>query len=212
MIGMVVPVMVNFKGFTELMRSVDIPVKPIVLDNWVNNVGVSKSWNWGLTHAQDCEALFIVNDDVTFAPGAMSKMLDAIQDFDLVSAIGGDHDQTGVHEIIDNGSPDYAAFVIKPEEFLDKFGLFDENFTPAYFEDNDMRYRIKVSGGRQGIVLDARMYHYGSYTQNHDGQRVVSHQMFEANRDYYVRKWGGTPGEETYINPFNDVSKTLKDW
>jgi len=215
-IGLIVPVMVNYQGFTELMHTVDVPVHPIVIPNWQHNIGVSKGWNQGLRRAIELglEYVFIVNDDVTFSPGAMQKMLDGLNEgYDLISAFGGDSDEPGVHEIVDEGSPDFAAFVVNPRAFVEKFGFFDENFTPAYFEDNDMRYRIQVGGGRQGIVLNAKMYHGGSVTQHWNGGQVVTSPMFESNRDYYRAKWGGTPGEEKYTAPFNGLTgKTFRDW
>ena len=212
-VALIVPVMKNFKGAVELFKSIDIPVQPFIIDNWNENIGVSKAWNKGLALAQEFDAAFVVNDDVTFAPGAMDKMLSYVKDYDLISAVGGDSEMSGIYEIIDNGSPDFACFAVKPKDFVDKFGTFDENFTPAYFEDNDMRYRVVLGGGRLGIVMDARMYHGGSVTQNWEGQRVVSHKMFEDNRDYFVKKWGGLPGSESYNSPFNGITnKTFKDW
>lgn len=211
-ISLIVPVMKNFRGFAELIRSVDNAVVPIIIDNWRENIGVSKAWNVGLHRAMDTDAAVIVNDDVILAPGTLEKMVGHLRDYDLVSAIGGDTGKTGVLESLGADSPDYACFAVKPKDFVEKFGTFDENFSPAYFEDNDMRYRIKVGGGKQGVVLDARMVHEGSVTQNFGGIRVVSHQMFEKNRTYFVSKWGGLPGQETYITPFNDSTRTIKDW
>lgn len=198
-VGLVVPVLYNFEGFTKLIKSVDIPVQPFVIPNWETNKGVAASWNIGLDLAIEnkCDYLFIINDDVEMEPGSMAKMVEAVKDADLVSAIGGHSDQTGFFEIVDNGSPDFACFVIKPKEFLEKFDYFDEGYYPAYFEDNDMRYRIKIAGGKQGIVMDAPMVHGVSVTQNWNGDRVVSHERFNANAARYRFKWGGMPGEET---------------
>jgi GT2 family glycosyltransferase len=102
--------------------------------------------------------------------------------------------------------------MVKPEEFIQKFGLFDEGFSPAYFEDNDMHYRIKISGGSAYARTDAGFYHHGSVTQNWGGQRVVSHEMFRSNQAYYEFKWGGRPGQEVYDRPWNNEKLKVSDW
>jgi GT2 family glycosyltransferase len=80
-------------------------------------------------------------------------------------------------------------------------------------DDNDSHYRIKLAGYEAYQIGEAKINHKGSQTQNADPNKpVVTSQMFEKNREYYSRKWGGWPGDEKYIRPFNDPNKTLKDW
>lgn len=209
-VGLIVPVMKNFKGLTELMHSVDMPVLPLIQDNWTENHGVSKAWNAGIRQAieQGCEAVVIANDDLTLAPGTLGKLVVSLDEADLISGVNHEDAQSGVYL---SDFPDYACFAIEPEKFTDKFGWFDENFSPAYFEDNDMAYRIKVANGMQGLRLDASIHHKGSVTQNMDGG-VVSSEMFERNRAYFVSKWGGWPRDEQWVYPYNDENLTYKDW
>lgn len=213
-VGLVVPVLSNFTGFAQLINSVDYPITPIILDNWNGNRGVAASWNEGIRRGWDQEVLIIVNDDVAFYPGSIAKIVESALETDLVSGVVSDTGQEGLHYI---DKPDYACFAIKPIRFVDKFGYFDENFKPAYFEDNDMAYRIKLAGGTSAIRLDARISHEGSVTQfkgsrNPDTEdRVVSHHRFRLNREYYQAKWGGTPENETYTTPFN-YGRSIKDW
>lgn len=206
-IGLVVPVYKNFEGFADLMRTVDTPVLPIVIDNWRSNIGVSKGWNEGIRRAikQGCDLALICNDDILFYEGTIAKLRGAVWNtglgFDLVTPVNvRDHSLTNKFTTTEN--PDFSCFMIEPEKFTDKFGWFDENFSPAYFEDNDMAYRIRVAGGRYAARTDAGHFHQGSVTQNWGGQQVVTGPMFEANRAYYVAKWGGTPGNELYTIPF----------
>lgn len=209
-VALIVPVLYNFDGFTKLMRSVDFPVLPIVLPNWETNIGVAAAWNDGLEKAMGADVAIVVNDDVEFHSGTIAMLADALDDFDLISAVAMPDPPRWSEE---HGFPDFACFAVKPADFVEKFGMFDENFYPAYFEDNDMVYRIKLGGGRQGVHMSAGINHPGSVTQNWGGQRVVSHEKFESNRDYYVTKWGGRPHEEIYERPFNGISgKTYKDW
>jgi len=197
-VGLIVPVFKNFPGFAELMASVDIEVMPIIVDNWRENRGVSKGWNEGLKRAIELklDAAFIVNDDVTFHAGTMSNMLTHLWDYDLVTGYN-------VRDGFDSpDKPDFACFLVDPIKFVSKFGWFDEGFSPAYFEDNDMAYRVKIAGGEYIKSHFAPFMHQGSVTQNWGGVQVVSHTMFENNREYYIRKWGGQPGEEKFTTPF----------
>lgn len=210
MIALIVPVYKNFAGFANLMRSVDHEIIPIIIPNWECNTGVSKGWNAGLKLARiyDAEISIIANDDVSFHAGTIRKLSENIDRFDIISGTNR-RDESSV-DGFDN-HPDFSLFAVKTEQFIERFGFFDENFSPAYFEDNDMARRVLVSGGSYGRMLNAGMFHVGSVTQNMDGP-VVTSPMFEANRQYYIRKWGGQPLQEKFTHPFNDESKTIKDW
>lgn len=208
-LGMVVPVYKNFEGFASLMLSVDEPVLPIVIPNWQGNRGVSWGWNKGIVQAieADCTHLLISNDDVALEPGTISKLLSAIDlGHDLVTPF--DMNKFPLTpEAHYPETPDFACFLVKPKEFVEKFGYFDVMFSPAYFEDNDMAYRIKLAGGSAVSVSNAGMRHIGSVTQFWGGEQIVDSVMFERNRNYYAQKWGGWPGSEIYTQPFNGVEQ-----
>lgn len=197
------------------MASVDVPVVPIVIENYQENLGVSAGWNIGLNRAIELgvDKVVISNDDVVLGPSAIPLMLDGLYNYDLVTAHNtrdGMYPEGFRMSYVDG--PDYSCFAVKPHQFVEKFGYFDENFTPAYFEDNDMAYRIELAGGVQKKSTLAKMHHKGSVTQNWGGVPYVNHEMFDANRDYYVQKWGGVPGQERFKKPFNNENKTHKDW
>lgn len=212
-IGLVVPVLSNFTGFAELMESVDVAVKPIVIDNWNTNRGVAGGWNEGIKRGLNQDVLIVTNDDVKFHPGTIETMAAAIGEYDLVS--GEPYENLGSGFLEDQ--PEFCCFAINPVNFVDKFGWFDENFTPAYFEDNDMHYRIKLGGGKTARIHHARIDHKGSVTQFKGStdpdtpDRVVSHEQFRLNRGYYVTKWGGEPGDEKYTTPYN-IGGDIKRW
>lgn len=197
MLGLVVPVLYNFKGLTELMASVDVPVQPFVIDNWNQNRGVAGGWNEGIRRALEagCEAIAVSNDDVRLWPGTLQKLVRCMEDYPLVSATASEGPEEYLYPA------DYSLFMIRPD-LVEKVGWFDEVFYPAYFEDNDMNYRLKLAGYPETRWGGARIDHVGSVTQNWNGDMVVSHSDFEKNRLYYKTKWGGVPGEETYTMPF----------
>jgi len=201
--------MVNFKGFTKLMQSVDRPVLPLIQNNWDVNHGVSVAWNHGLQDAieEDCDVAVIINDDVVLGRGTLDKLVADVEDLDLVSAASGEETEPGLR--MDDS--DFACFAVKPEDFVEKFGWFDEKYKLGYFEDNDMSYRIRLMGNRQAVRRDARFFHEGSVTQFWNGGRVVSHELFRRNQARYEAKWGGMPRSEVYDSPF-DHGGSIKDW
>jgi GT2 family glycosyltransferase len=212
-IALVVPVYKNFAGFANLMSAVDHEIYPIIIPNWGDNIGVSRGWNAGLKKALDigADVTIISNDDAAPFAGTFQKLADNVGSFDLLSATNY-KDSSEIHDGPEfDGHPDFSMFAVSTNDFVEKFGFFDENFSPAYFEDNDMARRILVAGGSYARMLSAGMFHEGSVTQNMDGP-VVTSEMFERNRAYYTRKWGGWPMSETYTHPFNDPNKTIKDW
>lgn len=222
-IGLVVPVLNNFLGFTELMESIKEPVVPIVCPNWKENLGVSKAWNDGIAQAIElgCEHVFVANDDIVLTHPETLTLLSRAMDWHSIDLLTPSNVRDGyappkpspfLGEHSFGVNPDFSAFMIRPKEFVERFGLFDENFYPAYFEDNDMAYRIKLYGGCYANHLNVGFLHKGSVTQNSVVKGVVPGPVFEKNRSYYCSKWGGMPLKEVYQTPFNDLSKTLKDW
>lgn len=213
MIALIVPVMVNFRGFTRLMHSVDEEVLPVVINNWDANLGVSKAWNAGIIQAIGHEADYalIVNDDLMLFPGTIKKMRDYLADGNIFVTAVNYRDEGRYDSWEGPGVPDFSCWMIRPREFVVKVGWADERFSPAYFEDNDLHYRMKLAGVASPCLPDARMHHDGSVTQNWNGTQVVTPTMFNHNRFYYMQKWGGPPGQETFVHPFNHADNDYRD-
>jgi len=202
-IALVVPTLSYFEGLAALFASVDVPVLPVVLDNWRHPTrGVAASWNEGLRRASaaGCDVAVVANDDVVLHPGAIGALAQGILTGGFALLATGSRD---------TGSAGYTLFAVEPARFLSLTGGFDEGFRQAYFEDDDMHYRLKLlarsSGHKAEITIEgARSTHGGSKTQLRDPNKpVVSHEQFEANRARYVRKWGCLPGHETFVRPFD---------
>lgn len=127
------------------------------------------------------------------------------------------------------GEGKYNAFGLT-RAALARFGLFDENIYPAYFEDNDFEVRQSRMQPpmRVAVLPDAIMMH-GKMTDNtyssglhlpddpnlqhqESHLRTVWNQRGNINRAYMMRKWG-CPGMNfggcTFRTPFN---KSLPVW
>lgn len=177
------------------MSSINEPFVPIVIDNWVENRGVAAAWNLGIHRSMEMgiDHFVIMNDDAYFIDGA--KPSDLIAPLNHQTALTMPSKEIG-----------FASFAIS-KYTISRIGYFDENFSPAYFEDNDYAYRIKMAGLRFSYT-ETPVAHEGSKTQfwkgKGDDERIVSHHQFRINREYYIKKWGGQPGEEKYTSPFNN--------
>lgn len=155
------------------------------------NLGCARSWNHMIRTSPG--AWLISGNDIQFTPGDLKRVADALAsnpDASIVCAMG------------------YAVFAFT-ETGLKTVGLFDENFYPAYYEDNDHFRRVHLTGAKAVGVPDFKAVHgeaplWGSATINSDPvlqrKNVIT---FENLKEYYVRKWGGLPGKETFSRPFN---------
>src|ERR1041385_5581337 len=59
--------------------------------------------------------------------------------------------------------PCFSGFMID-RRCWEKVGVFDENFKPAYYEDNDYHYRINLARLKAIVLPTSLFYHYGSRT------------------------------------------------
>jgi GT2 family glycosyltransferase len=181
------------------------------------NIGVSAAWNYGITIAQieyKSEMYLICNNDTLVYKGTIEKLNHEIQNqaYDMLTGtnISGHVDQftnqkpvriETAKEITEN--PDFSFFIIKKSTY-EKVGKFDERYYPAYFEDNDYHYRMRLLGLKAYKLRDAPFFHYGSRTiKSSEIMQEKSNAGYVVNRQYYIEKWGGIPGEEKYKTPYN---------
>ena len=107
---------------------ISYPMRPdVVISRPERNVGVAGAWNNIIKWNPDAGWWFIINADVILTPGDLDLIELEMRDHELVTF-------QGMH-----------AFGIKPSA-IERVGWFDENFVPAYFEDNDYSYRCRLMG------------------------------------------------------------------
>jgi hypothetical protein len=190
----------------------------------INEAGVVRSvagsWNAGAERALADGADYvaaIANDallrddclDVLIAFGERSGA-------DLWSGISFNN-RTEIDASLATDGADFTCFMFRPST-IQRFGWFDPNFKPAYFEDNDYYARVVLGGGDCRVVHAAQFYHHGSMTIRHDP--AAAHHVnywFGRNRAYFQRKWGvAQPAAcreqvfaRYYHHPFNDAARSL---
>lgn len=72
--------------------------------------------------------------------------------------------------------------VITKKDVLDHIGNFDEEFSPAFFEDNDLKYRAIEAGYDCYVSNLCCFFHFGSVTS------ANLNYNFEKNKKYYFNK------------------------
>ena len=153
------------------------------------NVGVSIAWNMIIKSTEDIR--IICNDDIIFYPNTIKILAESFTP-ERISFPG-----------IEKNENIFSCFLI-PDLIVRTVGFFDENFFPAYFEDNDYTRRLLLAG-YQFIPATCSYNHMGSGTLKYysSWELAAHHESFKRNREYYIRKWGGLPEREVFFSPFN---------
>ena len=189
---------------------------------------VAKAWNDGISKARELNVdyVLVVNSDIVLRSDCIDNLVGfANRHNEGVMWTAGQFSnlpelETAVLNLDDNNSsphPSMSAFLVKPN-FHDIMGKFDENFIPAYFEDNDMHARIALSDQTALVYGGAIFFHYGSGIIRTDLGAKISVETANLGA-YFVSKWGhGVVGEVTdmkqvyYKHPYNENDKPLSYW
>lgn len=136
----------------------------------------------------------IANADVVFGSGDLARLAET-----MTAYPGG---WVGIN--------DWRVFGLSAAA-IERVGLFDENFHPAYCEDADYEYRCTLAGVPWGAIAGTTT-HEGSVTIKEAPYGARNSQTYPANRAYYRAKWGGElRGGERYTTPF-DAGGSVADW
>lgn len=170
---------------------------------WRENRGLAKSFNDTMidAYANGYEYVINSNDDTVWGAGDLQRLIN----YAHTRPVGTYGIQAmGTHSAQGKQGMAHSACLFYKSTF-DVVGCWDENFFPAYFEDIDAGRRAMLAGLTLGLCPDTNVWHHGSGTLAKDSQlEAAHHDWFKLNEAYYVRKWGGNIGKETYTTPFND--------
>lgn len=178
------------------------------------------AWNRGLEIAflRGADYALVINLDIVFQPSTIDSLVIFAQEEPealLWSPIEYKNwvDFTAFvpEEKVENYAH-YSCFLVNPL-LLGLIGKFDEQFEPAYYEDSDISYRIKLARGRQLSTRRSAFFHAQTGTitgaLHADFDLLISlKSSFETNPQRYVAKWGAMPYRETYHYPYDDFSRS----
>lgn len=166
----------------------------LLVDNTEHNRGVAGSWNLGVDRMfkQRADWLVVLSAGIRFDPDIggrdfLDQMEQAPSGWAGVEAGHG----MGWHLI---------AFRRRVFRMI---GRFDENFFPAYWEDNDFARRMILATSNEGplwtkVPCNVSLQGF-SHGVDLGGADTKPHLMAA----YYQAKWGSMPGGEFYTTPFN---------
>jgi len=151
------------------------------------NLGVAKSWNLLLNEIyKDSEYALILNDDIYlgYDKNYIENLIDKYQS-----------------QVLLTNPIDWCVFIL-PKSTYEANGKFDEQFYPAYCEDNDYVYRLKLRG--QKVFKTPSLLpkvHRASMTLERD---YTIQTAYHENKERYIEKWGGAPDFELFKKPYNN--------
>lgn len=172
---------------------------------------VSMAWNKGIRKAfsEACTYALVPNLDIIFNQDCIDNLVQFARehpDAYMWTASEWPQKKTIQEATWDNSfdeHPHFSCFMVDKRLF-EEIGPFDEQFEPAYNEDNDMHYRIKLRGKIALKTASAKFYHYGSRTIKSDLEleqaNIYTHGL---NNMRYKAKWGGMPHQEVFKTPYN---------
>ncbi len=212
-----IPVLNRIDLLAEAIRTLHVPAPVIVVNNnprlrnevdalgvealhQSRNIGYSGSWNLLAKTAfeRGFRYLLITANDVRHSPGVIESAIrfaDSAQEHVLWKL-------------------SHLNSCLINRRSAEQVGEMDENLYPAYFEDDDWLYRVKVSGNTAvDVPLTGPIEHLGSQTTKSDERYMrASQETFVWNREYYRKKWGGWPGLERHTSPWNDRRLDHRFW
>jgi GT2 family glycosyltransferase len=206
---MIIPVLNRFDLLDKSLKSIDYPIDEILIINnsgnddetkdikennpnlnirilnLPSNMGISGSWNLGIKLYPHSKYWLISSADTSFLPGSLEKIAKNSDSDKLVKS-----------------NADYSCFSVG-ELIIEKIGLFDEFYYPAYYEDWDFNDRVVLAGLSDNMLFPQDIYVDDSGSQ----QTIKSNQHF-ANRNTETFSING----EYYYNKKNTQDYTVKGW
>jgi GT2 family glycosyltransferase len=196
--ALIIPVLNRFDLLEECISSIDCEVEHLlIIDNsgqysipfglydgkstvlnMPANLGVAGSWNLGIKSFPFAPYWIITSNDIKYAPGQLQKLGDKSNPDLLVKT-----------------SQAWSSFSIG-SNVVKTVGLFDENYHPAYYEDNDYEDRMDRLGLRSSSVsADINVIAYGAATTIQDSQELFNRNIptNESNCKYWQDKFN-SPG------------------
>ena len=191
------------------------------------NLGYSKGNNIGIKSVLDknYEYIALLNNDIMFTPNWMEDTL-SIFETDKKLGMVSPRIQKGKQITIENYLTKYKKYLSRFEgdceysleplfccvfikkEVIDKIGLMDEAFTPAFWEDNDYSFRAMYAGYALARSNKTFVFHNHSTTS-----KSLPSDIFKRNREYFFNKHplGRWIWEHKRSNVLKDLSRYIKE-
>lgn len=202
--GDVIVIFNNEQVANELKRHPRITRYAIMKEN----IGVARAWNVGIQMAAT-PVVFILNADLHLLPESVETLEKALLSLENAACVGPqgsfvDIPLTRDHLYFDKGTFDQPIavdavsgfyFAVKLEHFSDKLLIFENAYTPCYFEEWDLGLQIKRAGLSSYIVPTTGYDHHwsGSIRALREistfGRSETAGEILQRNRRLFLHKW-----------------------
>jgi len=172
----------------KMVKKVHPFIKKLTVCHLPANIGCSGAWNMIIKCYMNAPYWIITNHDIQFTSGFLEEMIRLSSDIE----VGMVHGSAG-----DFGNGGYDLFLIK-DWVVQKYGLFDENFYPAYCEDADYIMRFKYQPIKRITSVNKPYLHGGGSNYYETGQQTkkeepdLEEKLNNANLinfEYMTKKW-----------------------
>lgn len=184
-------------------------VKRMSINTLPYNPGSAKGFNYGLhrIHPGNNSWVLVINNDISFFPGILKRIARNVEHSFLHDPKFG----VGFTSLCCGGEWSAVAFTGR---LVDEIGYFDENFYPAYYEDDDYAIRIHYSSYHavrfnntpllHGEIDGSKDYLSGLFTQLYlrpeknaatDEWRRAHEAGMKVSVPYIEAKWGAKMGD-----------------
>ncbi len=208
-------------GVIDLLKEWSGTGRELVLSE--NNLGFAVGCNVAASYAPEGEDIFLLNNDTQMTPNALFWLRMGLYESDKVGGVGAmqnysypdqrvdisfedieeyqkygaEHNVPMAHPYEEKAKLNGFAMLIRRNIF-DSLGGFDEQFSPGYYEDDDLSFRIRQAGYRLNVCHNSFIYHRGSQSFL---TRSDLQEMFETNRNKFIAKWGFDSSEYAMMRP-----------
>ena len=185
-------------GTGEYLKSLNYDNLKIIFNT--ENLGFSRGNNQGIEIAEG-EYIGFLNNDILLYPNWFEECEKVFQKenaaFVSPRHINPYYDNTNENNYIKYFQKNFKynsqyeknfdecvfSCVLTKRSVINNIGFFDENYSPAFFEDNDIKYRAILKGYGIYVVNNICFYHFGSITS------IKHNKNFEKNKQYFYDKY-----------------------
>ena len=206
------------------------PCVQLIVVRYSMNLGCATGYNNPVLFVPSAPWWLIANSDIAFPPGKLHAIGQSMHHvlFTPRRTPAGIHFFNFIYGRGSSQDNKFSIFALTAASVA-RVGLFDENFFPAYYEDNDYENRIRRTLGDDAVIFkplpnvsvahgsaDADGYESGTKldmeqrSQQHDGRGIMDHEHWKLLLNialpgkYYDCKYG-----KNFTLPFN---KSTEDW
>ncbi|SCY05335.1 HAD-superfamily phosphatase, subfamily IIIC/FkbH-like domain-containing protein [Lachnospiraceae bacterium XBB2008] len=196
-------------GVAKWLRTVRNKDFTLVLSD--TNLGFAKGCNEALKHADPEADVFFLNNDTRIPPNALFWMRMGLYESKQVGATGAvqNYSSDQIVDVSFSLPEQYVEYGASRNICMDEpycemrklsgfamlvsglviksLGGFDEHFSPGYFEDDDLSYRIRQAGYKLILCNNSFIYHVGSQGFARDPKTA---ELFDTNHKKFIDKWG----------------------